>query len=610
MYIWFLWKTRSKNGNTVVEAIMQLAKYQRKSCAKRLGRILLNTDYRYDARAQAAKSLGKMNIIFDDTVITPLVAGLVDGDHQVRTAALESLESLNWEPNTSEERAKCALASKKWKDLESIGEKAINSLRQLIKNAVTNKNLTDVGMATKILAEIDGGKTTIGLLVSILECQLWNYSENYIEERARTIEALGQTKNSDAIPLLLDFLAVGEDIDEGKLCRHAATALKEFPQDQVSAAGVNLVQPLIESLWRCATNYIEYSRREYRAIISLGAIGDTRAVEVLTRILKNPYITNKLTNLETVRETVINALGNIRSIEALYACVECYLWKSDPLFPLSNKTISSSNYILNAINSHTHKSSEYWPEFVKSIARRLEYRGPWTTSNLLALLEALDWSPSDDRDLANIYIATGKFNAAAKLGSSGVIPLAECSLTRRRPAGDDSPNSTKEALGALKSIPGQEWLRPIIDAHYGFSTDLERLLAVFKEIGGSQEPQAIELLIPLASSLNCRYYDRQYKEEHPASLMWSSLHSLSNRLLSKLSISALVDMSALPPDFSYEVWVIDDCDLGNTKTNQVYCDRIADIARKELGRRDVNIYELLPAVDFQDMDRIFWLAKS
>ena len=211
---------RGGDGGKKSKAIATIAAIGGPAAVRALIGITKNRDE--FVRRCAARALGE---IADDKAIPALVRALRDDDVQVRSAAAESLKRLDFQPETTEQRAYFYVAVGQWDDVAKMGPDAIEALVAALKNGKTRDKALQTLVST--------GSQALPTLVSLL-------SDESGAMRTCAAEALGDIADAQAIPALIECLRHG-DLNLRRAAFNALERLGWTPQpDQRAEIAVAL----------------------------------------------------------------------------------------------------------------------------------------------------------------------------------------------------------------------------------------------------------------------------------------------------------------------------------------------------------------------------------
>lgn len=143
-------------------------------------------------RRSAIKALGA---IADAKAAPALIRALKDEDYQVRLAAADVLRRLEYQPETSDERALFYVATGQWSEAAKLGPAAIEPLVAALKHPRSRNN------AIETLVSI--GSQALPTLIELLD-------DEVPTTRTAAAEALGDLGDEQAIPTLLKCLSDGD----------------------------------------------------------------------------------------------------------------------------------------------------------------------------------------------------------------------------------------------------------------------------------------------------------------------------------------------------------------------------------------------------------------
>jgi len=244
-------------------------------------------DENEDVRIAAAESLGKIG----DANAIPFIKKLLYSKdrHAGRTAA-KALEELDWKPEEASDSVHLAVLSGDWEKCVEIGSPAVGLIIELLEHDV---NSFEKQQAAKTLGQI-GDRRAIKPLEKLLADDDWRVKLSAVE----SLVSLGWYPEN-ANERLIYYVWKRQ-------------------WDNIVAIGPSAVEPLIK-----LTSYRDPAIRR-GAIISLGKIGDDRAVTPLMFVLGN--------NLSNERGEAAEALGKIGNPQcrmALLAALDD--WQTGPI---------------------------------------------------------------------------------------------------------------------------------------------------------------------------------------------------------------------------------------------------------------------------------------
>jgi len=128
----------AKDVNGLIKALKDSDRWIRRAAAEALGGIgdaravepLIQAlkDRDVDVRKAAANALGK----FGKPAVRPLIRALKDMD--VRKAAAGVLQKLGWQPDSTATKVSYLIALEEWDELVKLGEPAVESLIEALKD--------------------------------------------------------------------------------------------------------------------------------------------------------------------------------------------------------------------------------------------------------------------------------------------------------------------------------------------------------------------------------------------------------------------------------------------------------------------------------------------
>jgi len=217
-------------------------------------------------RLYAMQALG---LIGDTLAVEPLIILLTDKDWYVRWKSAETLDSLNWKPQTDLQKATYLVAKKEWRECIKMGVVAVEPLIVALKD---NDDLVR-SYAAEALGNIGDARAVEPLINSL--------KDNDSDVRESAAEALGNIEWKPPTDYQKAVYLV---------------AMRDW--QECVKIGADAVEPLIVAL-KDNDDLV----RSYAAE-ALGNIGDPRAVEPLINVLKDD-------NKWWVREKAAKALGEI-----------------------------------------------------------------------------------------------------------------------------------------------------------------------------------------------------------------------------------------------------------------------------------------------------------
>lgn len=425
------------------------------------------TDDRRYLRETVARILGEIG---DNRAIEPLLTALED--KSISKTAAKSLEILGWEPDPLTTGPAFWITRGKWEKLVEVGEPAIDSLI----NTLKDEELREA--AAKTLMQM--GEQAIDQLILALEDK---------QIRKYVAGVLGMMGNARAEKPLLAAL----DDKEWSMCKAAAEALDNLnwqpTSDRDGAAywiakcnwdkcveiGTPAVKPLIATITKGP-----WPLRKSVAI-SLGIIGDSHAVEPLIHALQHqgdkmreaaaealgqigdkkavePLI-HALENDEdrAVCEEAARALGQIGDQRAVQSLMESAIYSKYDAYYVARAAVYSLGQIgdaraveplISLLDTRDHAS---WgakgalvmigePAIGPLVETLKDKNAPWIAHrHAREALEELNWHPDHNEDGAAYWIVADDFDKCVEIGIPAVEPLINALRfvdwgTRRRAA--------------------------------------------------------------------------------------------------------------------------------------------------------------------------------
>jgi len=270
-------------------------------------------------RRCAAEALGKVR---DERAVEPLVRALRDEDSWVRGAAAEALSRIGWRPRNPTERAYHLLGRQEWKELERLGEPAVEPLIRALNDDSESQRravetLVNIGEpAAKHLVEAlrDERERVRRAAAEALERIGWRPESTaervwYLAARKEweKLAEGGEPAVGPLTQLLRDrevYVREKAAITLGRIGdRRATKHLEEALRDEDSRVRKAAAEALKGMRWRTrdASTRLAYlvARREWRKLVKIGE----PAVEPLVRLLGEP--------VEEVQRGAAEALGKI-----------------------------------------------------------------------------------------------------------------------------------------------------------------------------------------------------------------------------------------------------------------------------------------------------------
>ena len=283
---------------------------------------LLKSDTSFRVRQAAAEAIGALA---PEGAGDMLVPALGDGFSEVRTAALEALSRIGWEPRDGVTRAIIALVAQDWKTLVALGGESVPLLAQvLVERESDPLSQLKRAQATVCLGKIGGAAAEEGVLFALTDPsgrvraaaaeaaatlgarraaeELTTMLESDSDYRARTraASALGHLGVTEAAPMLAR--AATFDADPGVR----------------SAAAVALAGPGIGDLERLIHQLTDPSPEVRRTAASeLGRVGSPQALDPLIAALSDAYAGVRVAATESLRSLGWIPFGVRRSIDAV-----------------------------------------------------------------------------------------------------------------------------------------------------------------------------------------------------------------------------------------------------------------------------------------------------
>lgn len=254
---------------------------------------------------QHEEAIKALEEIGDKRAIAPLVE-VLKGEFQSRTKrfAADTLEKLGWEPAENTDKAYLLIVKERWEELAELGleylilalkggnERQVmpyfvkigkSAVEPLIK-ALESKNYERGAIAT-ILGEL-GDKKAVESLAQILK----DRDESYDLKR-KVAQALNKLNfeprdNIERVYLLAATNRWDEAAELGEpAIEPLIQVLRRFGKPGAREAFAKIGKPAVGSLIQALEDHAGWAR--FSTATALGEIGDKRAVEPLTQLLKN-----------------------------------------------------------------------------------------------------------------------------------------------------------------------------------------------------------------------------------------------------------------------------------------------------------------------------------
>jgi len=293
-------------------------------------------DFNMLVREEAAKALIKIG----DAAVEPLLIMLKDRDWIVKEHAALALQSLRAEPKDDDQRALLAVMVGDWEKAVCLGSVAVDPLVALL--GVGKESVR--WQAARSLGMIGNARAVEPLIMAALEDR-----ELSVREAARQAQLnIGSATVEPFVALLghkvwkvrqeaaerLSWLKWTPQNEE----QHAAYAVARLDWDEAIKIGVAAAEPLALAL-TAGEKQIHES-----AAITLGMIGDTRAVKPLIAALKSAQNPGEARIDRVKRRShaaspkghdslikIVEVLGQIKSEEAVAPLIQVYMNASDTL---------------------------------------------------------------------------------------------------------------------------------------------------------------------------------------------------------------------------------------------------------------------------------------
>lgn len=207
---------------------------------------------------------------------------LSNEDGNIRNETSSILDKIKWEPANSVERIYYLIAKEKWDDLKEIGSEAVEPLIELIINDLGD----DREEAIRCLGKIKDDRA-INYLIDLLEEEIFYVEPPEVFEVV--FEALSSQKSPKSIGLLIGILKIRRD----GLYQH-------YAQKTLESIGEEATEPLIDCL-KSIDPFVREGAAE-----ALGNIGNARAVEPLTKLLKDRSIDVRMVVQESLDKITLH----------------------------------------------------------------------------------------------------------------------------------------------------------------------------------------------------------------------------------------------------------------------------------------------------------------